>query len=239
MAVLQQLHWCARGGSTVPSRLSRRPFWLNSATHSKRMVELSGHAKAPTLVCRRPARGVTQICSERFMLKRWLGCSEGDSTEWRDCSSSTGVHEKAAWCRAGYLGGLPGRILPRTANEWLNLDVAPERLYQCSEGARALSRWLVPRTSCSNPDCSRTTQRSCPIIAKLEARLQLKVQSQRRHVHRRWSQFAAECFRTTRRSCPLHAKLDARLQLKAQSPVWRDNSDSFLVEFCHAQQTNG
>src|SRR5689334_18898499 len=108
MAVLQQLHWYARGGSTVPSRLSRRPFRLNSATHSKRMVELSRYAKAPTLGCRRPARCVTQIYSERFMLKRWLGCSEGDSTEWRCCSSSTGMHEEAARCRAGYLGGLSG-----------------------------------------------------------------------------------------------------------------------------------
>ena len=92
----------------MPSRLSRRPFWLNSATHSKRMVELSSHAKAPTLVCRRPARGVTRICSEGFVLKRWIGCSEGVPTEWQYSSSSSGMHEEAARCRAAHLGGLPG-----------------------------------------------------------------------------------------------------------------------------------
>ena len=112
----------------MPSRLSRRPFWLNSATHSKRMVELSRHAKAPTLVCRRPARGVMQICSEAFVLKRWLGSSEGDSTEWRCCSSSSGVHEEGTRCQSGYLGGFPSVILPRKANEWLNLTEVQKHL---------------------------------------------------------------------------------------------------------------
>ena len=136
------------------------PSLLNSATHSKRMVELSSHAKAPTLVCRRPARSVTQICSEGVMLKRWLGCSEGDSTEWRDCSSSTGVHEKAAWCRAGYLGGLPGRILPRTANEWLNLAAMRKHLPWRAGGRHAGSRKFARNASCSNAgsDVPRVTR---------------------------------------------------------------------------------
>src|SRR6185437_7984485 len=108
MAVLQQLLWYARGGSTVSSRSSRRPSRLNAATPSQRMVELSSYAKAPTLVCRRPARSVTRICSEGVVLKRWIGCSEGVPTEWQYSSSSSGMHEEAARCRAAYIGGLPG-----------------------------------------------------------------------------------------------------------------------------------
>ena len=92
----------------LSSRISQRRFWWNSATQYRLVIELGRSTTAAALVCRRPARSVTRICSEGVVLKRWIGCSEGVPTEWQYSSSSSGMHEEAARCRAAYLGRLSG-----------------------------------------------------------------------------------------------------------------------------------
>ena len=223
----------------VPSRLSRRPSWSNSATHSKRMVQPRRCTRAPVPVFRRSSGTVALVGSEDVLLESGLqqndsaelpdnckagGSSAAEGTEPAPPCASTLVAvccrvlpndsaELPVTCKAGrssategtepclarQLGLLPGRILPRTANEWLNLAAMRKHLPWCAGGRHAVSRKFARKASCSNAgsDVPRVTRLNGGTAA---------------------------------------APLVCTRRLHGAEPVI---SEAFLVEFCHAQQTNG
>ena len=183
----------------VPSRFSRRPSWSNSATHSKRMVEPRRCTRAPVPVFRRSSGTVALVGSEDVLLES--GLQQNDSAELPvTCKAGrSSAAEGTEACLARQLGLLPGRILPRTANEWLNLAAMRKHLPWCAGGRHAVSRKFARKASCSNAGSD------VPRVTRLNGGT------------------AAAPLVCTRRQ-------------HGAEPVF---SEAFLVEFCHAQQTNG